>query len=591
VASNSGDDNAPLPSPLPPSTCKLYLATSTIPNAGLGVFTSVPMKVGDAVGFGDSIVTIVDMDFNADGFMADEDYHWLPSEYMWNGAKIPHMKNEGQEVHYLSSGMGSLANCHLNLNNVVEKTVDYGTAGITRGDPGVGAFSSYHDRRSYIQSNVQSGQELFVSYGANWFLTREDYMGLFPMADSYPIADKFVKRMEKMIESIATIDEINSTVLADVWDMILQSPYKSRPLSALPKTFQLAQRAMEVGIKQTEVEQTILPVDYLEKHGKCLDNIRPGNSTIDHAGRGAFATRFLASGSLIAPVPLLHIPDRDVLQMYEERFDEEVGYLVRDASRPFGKQLLLNYCFGHNQSSMLLCPYSYGVQLINHNSESPNAKIIWSEDPMYHNASWLEEPMSFFDNAWSSGVAFEYIALRDIEEGEEVTINYGKDWEDAWNEHLNSWMPEEGVESYIPPRVLNADETTPLRTRDEDPTMYGNAIDVHCNVKGYSEGIADGEYVVLSIVDRSGQGEEGYLYTLRVILEPGGTAKEGYKVEAKHAILRNVPRKAVTFYHKKYRSEMFVEGTFRHEMMIDDIMFPDAWRNLDSVEYDVNFPI
>jgi hypothetical protein len=74
-------------------------------------------------------------------------------------------------------------------------------------------------------------------------------------------------------------------------------------------------------------------------------------------------------------------------------------------------------------------------------------------------------------------------------------------------------------------------------------------------------------------------------------LEPGGTDKEGYKVEAKHAILRNVPRKAVTFYHKKYRSEMFVEGTFRHEMMIDDIMFPDAWRNLDSVEYDVNFPI
>ena len=45
---------------------------------------------------------------------------------------------------------------------------------------------------------------------------------------------------------------------------------------------------MDVGIKQTELEASIRPVEWLRKNGKCLDNLRPGISTIEGAGRGAF---------------------------------------------------------------------------------------------------------------------------------------------------------------------------------------------------------------------------------------------------------------------------------------------------------------
>ena len=47
--------------------CSLYLAKSTIPGAGLGVFTGVPLEKGAYVGFGDAAIPIVDIDFHAGG--------------------------------------------------------------------------------------------------------------------------------------------------------------------------------------------------------------------------------------------------------------------------------------------------------------------------------------------------------------------------------------------------------------------------------------------------------------------------------------------------------------------------------------------
>lgn len=45
--------------------------------------------------------------------------------------------------------------------------------------------------------------------------------------------------------------------------------------------------------------------------------------------------------------------------MYGDKMDTSTGEEYRDTSNPTGHQLLLNYCFGHNASSMLLCPYGH----------------------------------------------------------------------------------------------------------------------------------------------------------------------------------------------------------------------------------------
>lgn len=45
--------------------------------------------------------------------------------------------------------------------------------------------------------------------------------------------------------------------------------------------------------------------------------------------------------------------------MFADKVDPSTGEEHRDISKPIGQQLLLNYCFGHSSSSMLLCPYGH----------------------------------------------------------------------------------------------------------------------------------------------------------------------------------------------------------------------------------------
>jgi len=83
---------------------------------------------------------------------------------------------------------------------------------------------------------------------------------------------------------------IGDEVQKDLWDVIKTHPYVSRERHALPETHKDGIRAIKAGdIMTVEVENSIRSIDYLEEQGKCVDNIVPKQSTISHAGRGAFA--------------------------------------------------------------------------------------------------------------------------------------------------------------------------------------------------------------------------------------------------------------------------------------------------------------
>jgi len=313
------------------------------------------------------------------------------------------------------------------------------------------------------------------------------------------------------------------------------------------------------------------------------DYIKPDKSSIPHAGRGAFATRFIPNNGYVSIAPLIHIPDRDVLNMFAETEDE-----VRDVSQPAGQQLLLNYCFGHTSSSLLLCPYSSGSPYINHNSKSPNAKIVWSEDPVYHNASWLDEPVSFFDNVWHAGLALEYVAIQEINEGDEVTIDYGAEWEIAWAKHIQQWQPPVGANTYLSPEQLNGDPSLPIPTHVENNYLIGESIAAWCHFSDSSieqeshvwheHDMLGKEYIVRQITERTQlPSEESHVYTLVLSLE--GDEDDAHEPEDDY-IVKNVPRKALSFYQRNYQSDLFIKGVFRHEMMIPDEIFPDAWKNI-----------
>lgn len=147
---------------------------------------------------------------------------------------------------------------------------------------------------------------------------------------------------------------------------------------------------------------------YIFSHSSFLhlsSNIVPGNSTIPHAGRGAFATRFIPKGGLVAPALLIHFADKTTLNMYNETKNKR-GKLVKNKDEFLTTQLIRNYMFGHPNSSVVLFPYSSNVAYINHHSTKFNAKLQWATNFTAHNDDWLYKDVTFLEQQWRAGECY-----------------------------------------------------------------------------------------------------------------------------------------------------------------------------------------
>lgn len=197
--------------------------------------------------------------------------------------------------------------------------------------------------------------------------------------------------------------------------------------------------------EESKVEKRIMPhrsLTFLREHGMCMDNISVQASMLPHAGRGAFASRAIASGRLIAPTPLMVVHDKTTFHKNE---------------------LLLNYMFEIEDTKMVLVPYGEGVAFINH-STKPNVGLRWSSSN-FHQSSLLETSQSEFKKkVWPGALILEFYALRFIRPGEELLLDYGPTWDQAWKEHVTNWKPR-NKKTYVYPSDL--DETVDLRTVSE----------------------------------------------------------------------------------------------------------------------------
>ena len=60
--------------------------------------------------------------------------------------------------------------------------------------------------------------------------------------------DSFKDLVERITTEDDTEKQVLEEALMDLWNVILQSPYKSRPHAAIPKTFHDVKRAFDIGI-------------------------------------------------------------------------------------------------------------------------------------------------------------------------------------------------------------------------------------------------------------------------------------------------------------------------------------------------------
>ena len=472
--------------------CGMYLAPSTIPGAGMGVFAGHrDIRRGDYLltDDGDLVVPVYEMT----NHVGHSKYNFLWEEYTWKAASYDGMNEEVDNVRHVkacSTGLGAAINCILPLVNVVDdydnrrlglSGIDIGlsldsmnsdgdsaanaTATLSVSSPGVGAFSPYHNRRWKAKRYIPAGMELYGNYGEGYFKSRSSSYGKVPLKKNYREIDKLLKEYQR-ITTTTTSSGSTSTILTGelkkdllIYLQSLSTIWKdSRNMNAIPQTDPLGDHAVvdwlleqSGGSGMIHYNSSIRELDWLQEHGRCMDNIRDGISKIPHSGRGAFARRKIPQGTIVAPAPLIQIPDREIFTIYDkksEKINEEgdgndnydYDYeLVADHDKPVHHQLLLNYCFGHVESSLLLCPYGLMTSHINHDATNPNTMVVWSADDQMAHPEWREKSIKKWGTKAKAGLSFDFVALRDIERDEEITIDYGSEWEEAWQNHLRSY--------------------------------------------------------------------------------------------------------------------------------------------------------
>ena len=217
-------------------------------------------------------------------------------------------------------------------------------------------------------------------------------------------------------------------------------------------------------------------------------------------------------------------------------------------------------------------------------------------------------------------------------QGEEVLIDYGDEWQKAWDQHVRDWAPVDPSNDYNNYTYLtkqspeNGGNTKyrraeyfkmdgfPIRTQDEqknnpyprnvvikcrldldigignythtpkqtpfyrrkfvdDDLIKGSKSRHKCNIlkrKGKQRISFDDEEVE---VDDTGP----FLYTIEI---QNYKKKQGRLTIHEHHEITDVPIEAIDLVNKKYTSDMFLKSAFRHEMALPDGLWPEAWMNM-----------
>lgn len=275
-----------------------------------------------------------------------------------------------------------------------------------------------------------------------------------------------------------------------------------------------------------------------------------------------------------------------------------LGPLIRDIDKGhYSYQLIINYCLGHSESTLILCPYGAGVNYINANRTRANVKVQWAQDGhTNHNAEWLKtkpEDMAF---EFRTMLAMDYVALRDIHEGEELFLDYGDTWEQAWEDRVKAWEGREEREEYISATQYNSlYRNDPIRTDYEqflDP--YPENLIINCHAALIDSAFEELAYNYpgnyengLDFIKQIGWVSDKKGFDCDVLKRHPET--ETYDVSVKYMQdddlyeepHESIPREAITFVDSPYSTDMHLSDAFRHPIGIPDDMLPDAWRNTE----------
>lgn len=605
------------------STGTVWIAPSSIKgHSGYGIYTTRHLDVSELIlGGPDGVAIPIATNRHRDKVFAQEraDWHRVWNEYWWARGMPDHDSYEDppMTVDY-QIGFGALPNHHCLLHVLRSQYPDppYDDSMIERGSPGMGAFTYSRGREFAVDKAMEPGQEIFLNYGycernAEWnpewaeenvFMTN-DYQAARDLLWDF----KYGRGELSYDEAGAVVPPPGTQRLVAAllpqskaeYELVIDKVFTKEHLM-----YKLARNALH--------DRT---PEWIRENGMCMENLVPRKSTLPHAGQGGFAHYKLRKGDIIAPAPLLQIVNKDALRLFDSK-----GNLN-------GTQLLLNYCFGHQESSMLLCPNSNAL-LINHCSartkqcgpNGPNAEYRWSSGWEPSSDVWRKRTLEEIRQENVRGLSFEVVALRDIEEGEEVFVDYGEAWEQAWEQHVTSWQAPPSTDHFVSARDAN-DNAGPilpelvsgdLRARVNHEYLFTGCQysiseqDEHSNYaqKDFDWKVLPDDQIIELYADDgtphryNGRSysrhwdrshwpctvlrqEDEHTYTVRIHQSPLESDTTWYR-SGQPRILTHYPRTSIHYFVKPFKSDQHLPGVFRHPMGIPDGMFPEQWKNLKA---------
>jgi hypothetical protein len=434
------------------------------------------------------------------------------------------------------------------------------------------------------------------------------------------------------------LDVVPSNSFNDKDDDVNDGGYKDKKIATKELVKVLARSVLEPR-----------PIGWIKQNGVCLEHLVPKKSTIKDAGLGGFAQYGVAKDDIIVPTPVLQTVHKEILTLYERNNDNNNNnkrdFIDNPDKYKIGTGLLYNYCFGHTDSSMLLCPLT-SAMLINHCSvgrskqfdcghpDGPNAVVRWSSGWDNDSIQWRNATLDEIDNKFGRILSLEVIATRDIQPNEEVFIDYGIDWENAWMKHVEKWnnrVPKIKESDYISAQEANSrkgpimknlisgnlrenavhpylllgcqyeiDENIDFKNKNyTKPDKFWKTMNDKQILQTYSEDGSDYVYYdklgyinhneyshwPCSVLKEEGAGTGRY--TVQIHQSPLRSKKTRTTSWSKNnvpRILTNYKQESIHYFIKPNSQDHIRPGVFRHHVGLPDNIYPNHWKNYNILK-------
>lgn len=387
--------------------CDIYMALSSVPNSGRGIFAARDFKENEVLSISPSVpvpLTFLFTQLNWYVFASSASY----SSFIFGPACIYNtMPTNYYNVDQIQEAISSYYSPFDNKEEINQNQVD---------DKHFYPYSISNFKYFVAKKPVKKGQELFVNYGDNWLVNHGItpdptlYEKLFPLKGW----EDEIKEIEKLINNLSE-------------NIIEEKEIKNKLLNSYK------------------------PPSNINLPGICMSNIMVDKSTLPLAGNGLYALKDFKKGELITISPVLLIN----LKLAKKLFFNSIlmNYVISDPKKSdYGLFFIhitsmLNHSKNPNVSYKWFDWEEYERKNLNYTIKNQNIQLknnnITSKNNFYNiknknlndilssnPTTLLNSPISNFD--------IGFYAEKNIKKGEELFINYGNEWEKLFNHYVEN---------------------------------------------------------------------------------------------------------------------------------------------------------